>query len=334
MVTNRYAATTPSGAAVFLLHMKSCSAAGDGAHWAQFDRSAASVRAGDCQRSRGSHPWTRLARSGAGLALLGGVTVIALQGASGATPVHADGAADGALFSLVNQDRSSNGVRSLNGNGTLQNIGEAGRYGGCPGLTVYGRSLDMIQRNYFAHPILGCGQVVFSMMRAFGLRYNAAGENIGWNLGGAASINSAFMNSADHRANILNGNYTDLGVGSATSGATAWTGGGGSWTNAWMFSEEFAQLGSSPPPPPPPPPPKPRPTAGPQPPRNNPAPNAPVLPPATTAAPTAEPTPEPTATPLPTPTPLPSLTLPPPLAAEGGLLFNAVESVLENFLIN
>ena len=109
-------------------------------------------------------------------------------------------------------------------------IGEDARYN-CSGTTVDGRSYDMIHRNYFAHPILGCGQYVFSMMQAFGIHYKSAGENIGWvsgnlSTGAAASyINGAFMNSADHRSNILDSRYTEMGVGSDESASgVVWTG--------------------------------------------------------------------------------------------------------------
>ncbi len=152
---------------------------------------------------------------------------------------------------------------------------------------INGRSVDMIQRNYFAHPILNCGgRYVFSMMQAFGIRYQSAGENIGWNTYGdggtaASQINSAFMNSPDHRSNILNGSYTALGIGSDNSGSAAWSGGGGSYTGAWMFSEEFAQMaGSPPPPPPPPPPPRPKPKPVTAPPTRNTAPPPPPTTPA------------------------------------------------------
>ena len=48
------------------------------------------------------------------------------------------------------------------------------------GSACTGAPIDMIRRNYFAHPILGCGQFVFSMMQAYGVHYRSAGENIGW----------------------------------------------------------------------------------------------------------------------------------------------------------
>jgi uncharacterized protein YkwD len=295
------------------------------ARWDELSRTAALVRAGHDPAASPGRSWRRLATITASLAVLTGLGVAALHAAGTATVAHADATADADLFSLLNQDRTSNGVRSLNHNGTLGAIGEGARYNGCPGLAVNGRAVDMIQRNYFAHPILGCGQLVFSMMGAFGVRYLSAGENIGWNTYGdaasaASAINGSFMASPEHRSNILNGNYTDLGIGSDNSGAAAWTGGGGSYTGAWMFTEEFAQTNSSPPPPP-----KPRPSSTPRPIRNSAAPAAPVVPPAAVTA-------VPTAVPTATPTPVPTLIFPPLLGDQGGLLFNSVESVLESFL--
>jgi uncharacterized protein YkwD len=301
--------------------------------WDALAASAAAVRAGGDEPATTPGSWRRLVISTVYTAVLAGVVILALHAVGTATPVRADGGADSALFSYTNQDRASNGVRSLSWNGTLGNIGEGGRYGGC-GFTVYGRAVDMINRNYFAHPIAGCGQLVFSMMSAFGVPYRSAGENIGFNGAGAASINTSFMNSADHRANILNGNYTSLGVGSDNSGSRYWTGAGKpGYQNVWMFAEEFAQLGSSSPPPPPPPPSPPR---RPNPPRNSPAPAVPHLPAALATAPPAAPAPTPTpaATATPMPEPFPSLTVPPAPGTNGGLLFDSVESVLENYLIS
>ena len=252
---------------------------------------------------------------------LGGTTGVA----------SANGGEDSQLFSLTNGDRTSNGVHSLVFSGTLENIGEGASYN-CNGIHVNGRSDDMIHRNYFAHPILGCGQLVFSMMQAYGVRYRSAGENIGWVSGeGSATaaadyINGAFMNSPDHRSNILDGNYTEMGVGSDESApGVTWTGSGAE-QNVWMFSEEFAQVGAASSPPPRKTP-KPGPGA-----HNSPAPGPPGVGPATV-------TPAPTASPLPTATPfaVPAGSLPqdlpaPPIDQYEGLFPNTIESVLEAFL--
>src|SRR5207244_289702 len=135
-------------------------------------------------------------------------------------------------------------------------------------------------------------------------------------------INGQFMNSPEHRANILNSSYTHLGIGSwGTAAGVSWSyPGSGTFVNVWMFSEEFAQLSAPAPPPPP------RPTATPRPaPRNSPAPAPPKVPPATAVAiPAPTPAPTPVPTPPPTPTPIPSRLLPgyappPPIAEYEGL---------------
>jgi uncharacterized protein YkwD len=254
-----------------------------------------------------------------------GLAVLHLAGTTNV--VSANGGADSTLFSLTNSDRTSNGVHSLAFSGTLQAIGENAGYN-CNGIRVSGRSYDMIHRNYFAHPILGCGQLVFSMMQAFGVHYRSAGENIGWVSGNLSSgsaanyINGAFMASSDHRANILNSRYTEMGAGSwESSSGVVWTGVSPGQTGVWMFSEEFAQVGSSPPP-------RPAPRPGAPGPRNSPHPAPPGAVPATTG-------PRPGATPTALPIPLGSLpaNLPaPPISQYEGLLPNSIESVLEAFL--
>ncbi|HEV7677713.1 MAG TPA: CAP domain-containing protein [Candidatus Dormibacteraeota bacterium] len=279
-------------------------------------------------------------------AAVAGAAFAALASAHTAAPALADATADQDLFSLTNQDRASNGLPAVQWHSVLGAIGENKPYGGC-GFTVNGRSLDMIQRNYFAHPILNCGgQYVFSMLTASGINYRAAGENIGWASGAgdtastASYINQEFMNSPEHRSNILHASFTHLGVGSYLSppGVT-WTGGGSGQQNVWMFSEEFAQLSSAPPPPPPAtqrPAPPPAPTGGTAAKSSTPAP-----PPATTAptpAATVIPTPTPSPTPVPTetPTPAPNLGAPqPPLVwSGGGLIADSIEGVLEAFLVD
>jgi uncharacterized protein YkwD len=249
-----------------------------------------------------------------------GLAVLHVAGTTGTASASAS--QDAQLFSLTNQDRTSNGRHSLTNSGTLQSIGEGAPYN-CGGIRVDGRSVDMIRRNYFAHPILGCGQLVFSMMQAFGIHYRSAGENIGWNAGyanPAVQINGAFMGSLEHRTNILNTSYTEMGVGSDESAPGVYWTGVGSEQNVWMFSVEFAQVGgSSPPPPRKAPPPKPLP-------RNSPAPPGPLVAPATTA-----PAPSPTPFVIP-PGILPQDLTAPPVGEYEGLLPNAIESILEAIL--
>jgi uncharacterized protein YkwD len=254
-----------------------------------------------------------------------GVAILALAFVLSPTKTagHLVGSGDnGELFSLTNQDRASNGIPSLSGNGTLDGIAGAAPYRVC-GLTVSGRSQDMINRNYFAHPIPPCGALVFTMMQEANVGYRSAGENIGWeaNSGDPASyINNQFMGSPEHRTNILDASYTTVGIGSA--GGNNWTGAGQpppGQNNVIMFAEEFAQLNggrvSTPLPPPPP--------------RNFAAPPPPAVAPITAPA-----------LPTPSPTPKPAILVdlgpegPPLIWSSSGLLSDSVESVLEGYFVN
>ncbi|MBS4040137.1 MAG: hypothetical protein KGZ81_06010, partial [Flavobacteriales bacterium] len=73
------------------------------------------------------------------------------------------------------------------------------------------KSKDMHDNNYFSHTSPTHGSP-FDMMRAFGIQYKGAAENIAKNSSVQAAHN-AFMNSEGHRKNILNPNLTHIGIG-------------------------------------------------------------------------------------------------------------------------
>ena len=80
-------------------------------------------------------------------------------------------------------------------------------------------------------------------------RFISAGENVGWESGyadPAAQVNTDFMASPEHRANIL-GSFDELGIGSwYDSGSWNYPGsGGGPYSNVYMFAEEFALVGAA-----------------------------------------------------------------------------------------
>ena len=62
-------------------------------------------------------------------------------------------------------------------------------------------------------------------IRASGYPYGYWGENVAYGYATADSVMAAWMNSAGHRANILNPHYRDLGVGCAYSASRVpyWT---------------------------------------------------------------------------------------------------------------
>jgi uncharacterized protein YkwD len=105
-------------------------------------------------------------------------------------------------FKLLNADRTANGLPALRNDSRLNALAEA-----------YAK--DMINRNFFSHTNPE-GQSPFDRMKAAGIAYSYAGENIAINTSPSAA-EIAFMNSTGHRANILSPNYSDVGLGVARS---------------------------------------------------------------------------------------------------------------------
>jgi uncharacterized protein YkwD len=75
----------------------------------------------------------------------------------------------------------------------------------------------MRDRGYFSHQSPTYGSP-FEMLRKFNVDYRSAGENIAVGQTTAAQVVNSWMNSPGHRANILNREYTHLGVGYAAGG--------------------------------------------------------------------------------------------------------------------
>lgn len=75
---------------------------------------------------------------------------------------------------------------------------------------------DMAAKNYWGH-YSPSGASPWSFILAAGYSYTAAGENLAYGYDNAAAVISAWMNSAEHRANILNGGFVDVGFGVVNS---------------------------------------------------------------------------------------------------------------------
>lgn len=74
---------------------------------------------------------------------------------------------------------------------------------------------DMAKNHYFAHTS-PAGVTPWHWFRAAGYRYTYAGENLALNFTDSADVERAWMNSSKHRANILNMNFTEVGIAVAT----------------------------------------------------------------------------------------------------------------------
>lgn len=115
------------------------------------------------------------------------------------------------VIRLVNIERSKNGLGQLTGDWQLSRVA---RY----------KSTDMRDLNYFSHYSPTYGDP-FKMMHDFGITFYAAGENIAMGQPTPQAVMNSWMNSPGHRANILNPQFNEIGVGVAktTSGVIYWT---------------------------------------------------------------------------------------------------------------
>lgn len=118
-------------------------------------------------------------------------------------------AARAEMLGLINAERAQAGADPLRLDPTLDAIAQ-------------GRSLDMIDRHYFSHHIPG-GGMVFDILDRDHVSYQMAGENIALNNyitvysldQTVRDTNTDFMHSPDHRANILEPKYAEIGLGFA-----------------------------------------------------------------------------------------------------------------------
>lgn len=83
------------------------------------------------------------------------------------------------------------------------------------------KSQDMKDKSYFSHTSPTYGSP-FDRLKALGISYKAAGENIAKGQRTAEEVVTAWMNSEGHRANILDSNFTHIGVGYVKDG-NIWT---------------------------------------------------------------------------------------------------------------
>jgi uncharacterized protein YkwD len=113
-----------------------------------------------------------------------------------------------ALFNAANSHRTQRGLPALAAHGCVTYVAQI-------------RSNDMAANNYFSHTSPN-GSTAFSLLDHYGVSYGWAGENLARNnypnnQTVQVAIND-LMASPGHRENILNVNYTHMGIGFADDG--------------------------------------------------------------------------------------------------------------------
>lgn len=105
------------------------------------------------------------------------------------------------LVELANTDRHTSSLPSLSVNPILEE-------------TARRKALDMASRGYFAH-VSPDGKSPWYWFAETGYNFSYAGENLAVNFTDSIDVERAWMNSPGHRANILNGNFSEIGIATA-----------------------------------------------------------------------------------------------------------------------
>lgn len=140
--------------------------------------------------------------AGAGGAAGGGTAAGTAGGgtAAGAGTMTSD---EARILQLVNAERAKVGAKALTSSSECTRLARM-------------KSQDMVNKNYFSHQSPTYGSP-FDMLKSYKVSYMYAGENIAMNQSADAAF-KAWMNSEGHKKNILNPNFTELGVGIAPKG--------------------------------------------------------------------------------------------------------------------
>ncbi|WP_406660212.1 CAP domain-containing protein [Methanolobus sp. ZRKC3] len=123
------------------------------------------------------------------------------------------------MLDLINDARSQNGLDPLRFNPLLNEVASE-------------HSKEMIEMDYFSHDSYdGTGFAQRILDSGYVMTY--AGENIAMRYPPSVQIaHDGLMNSPGHRANILNPNYNEIGIG-------IWVGGYLSYPNTAMYTQDF-----------------------------------------------------------------------------------------------
>lgn len=160
---------------------------------------------------------TVLVAGGGSVAAVPATASAACAGANRSVRSQGSAKAEKAVRCLVNQQRQAAGLAPLGFNAKAARAAQ-------------GHTNDMVHRHYFSHTSPG-GSTVGQRAKSAGMHYRLVGENIAAGQRTPARVVRAWMNSAVHRANIMNPTFKVLGVGVARHGAAGFS--GATWTQVF-----------------------------------------------------------------------------------------------------
>ena len=147
--------------------------------------------------------------------------------------MHRDITTDQVLV-LTNQQRAQSGLAALAISNQLSSAASA-------------KAADMFQNQYWAH-VSPSGKEPWDFISASGYSYRVAGENLARDFNHTGDMVQAWMDSPTHRANIMNGRYTETGL-AVVNGSVAGCRNHFGGPNVWCASSSCttAGTGSTPP---------------------------------------------------------------------------------------
>jgi hypothetical protein len=107
------------------------------------------------------------------------------------------------LLTATNSQRQAAGDETLRLNNRLTAAAQA-------------KANDMVTQNYWSHDTPS-GQAPWSFVSAAGYSYRTAGENLAYGFNSSQQVMNGWMHSPEHRANVLNTTYTEVGFAMASS---------------------------------------------------------------------------------------------------------------------
>lgn len=126
------------------------------------------------------------------------ILVNTMGGFLGIEEAYASTITPGNIISLTNKERTAGGLGTLTNNSKLASAALA-------------KANDMLAKQYWDH-FGPNGETPWQFIRASGYAYVFAGENLAKGFRTSEGVVEAWMASPTHRANIMSGNYRDIGV--------------------------------------------------------------------------------------------------------------------------
>ncbi len=129
------------------------------------------------------------------------IAVISISALNAPSAVFSSEITVQSVISLTNQARIEAGVPEVKHNTMLERA-------------AMNKAQDMALGSYFSH-VSPDGRQPWDFIKEAGYKYAAAGENLAVHFFDVEPLQDAWMNSPGHKANVLNKNYEEMGVGIA-----------------------------------------------------------------------------------------------------------------------